>query len=161
MKVIFLDVDGVLNGNNTKEKIPGVGLLGIEDEKVEKLQKIVDATGAEIILSSTWRNDWWPTPNLENLPRHGQYLVSKLEKYGLTISGKTKETHFEYRGQEILDWVEKHNPDAWVVLDDIKFGSFDYEVLFHFVQTDPTVDGLTDENVEKAIEILGTRPKAC
>lgn len=47
MKIIFLDIDGVLNYENSKSKV--------EEEKVKLLKEIVDKTGAEIVLSSDWR----------------------------------------------------------------------------------------------------------
>eukprot|EP00012_Vannella_robusta_P006151 CAMPEP_0206201584 /NCGR_PEP_ID=MMETSP0166-20121206/11650_1 /ASSEMBLY_ACC=CAM_ASM_000260 /TAXON_ID=95228 /ORGANISM="Vannella robusta, Strain DIVA3 518/3/11/1/6" /LENGTH=261 /DNA_ID=CAMNT_0053620317 /DNA_START=1 /DNA_END=783 /DNA_ORIENTATION=+ len=47
MKLIFLDVDGVLNRDVTEG--------GFEDECVEALKYIVQKSGAKIVLSSTWR----------------------------------------------------------------------------------------------------------
>ena len=51
MKVIFLDVDGVLNSVDTSEVFQG--FVGIDDKLVSKLRKIVRATGAQIVLSSS------------------------------------------------------------------------------------------------------------
>ena len=53
MKIIFLDVDAVLNCATTKERVRD--LLFVEDRKVQLLKELVDETGATIILSSTWR----------------------------------------------------------------------------------------------------------
>lgn len=47
MKIIFLDIDGVLNYENSKSKV--------EEEKVKLLKEIVGRTDAEIVLSSDWR----------------------------------------------------------------------------------------------------------
>lgn len=47
VKVIFLDVDGVLNRETTAGKF--------EDECVEALKYIVSKSGAKVVLSSTWR----------------------------------------------------------------------------------------------------------
>ena len=46
-KVIFLDIDGVLNQDNGGAKI--------EEQFVRRLAHIVEETGAEIVLSSSWR----------------------------------------------------------------------------------------------------------
>lgn len=46
-KVIFLDIDGVLNQDNCGAKI--------EEQFVRRLAHIVEETGAEIVLSSSWR----------------------------------------------------------------------------------------------------------
>lgn len=54
VKVIFLDIDGVLNTNSDRN---------ISDEKLIFLSELVSKTGAEIVLSSSWRN-WWNHPKL-------------------------------------------------------------------------------------------------
>src|SRR6195952_3987096 len=55
MKVIFLDIDGVLNCNGTpnSRKFPYV----VDDKLLARLQKLIDATGAKVVLSSSWRCD--------------------------------------------------------------------------------------------------------
>ena len=53
IKVIFLDIDGVLNCSTTKDLCEFY--TGIEDKKVAILKQIVDATDAKIVLISTWR----------------------------------------------------------------------------------------------------------
>ena len=55
MNVVFLDIDGVLNDDNTTEKTPQ-GFIGIDDEKVIFLKKICDKLKATIVLSSDWRD---------------------------------------------------------------------------------------------------------
>ena len=59
MKVIFLDVDGVLNSDEYFDKIKNVNICGIESEidveKIKLLKKAVDETGANVVLSSSWR----------------------------------------------------------------------------------------------------------
>ena len=56
MKIIFLDVDGVLNCKSSKSRCGG--FLGIDDSKVKLLKEIIDITGAKIVLSSSWRYGW-------------------------------------------------------------------------------------------------------
>ena len=51
MKVIFLDIDGVLKEEDYDAEF--------KDECFARLRKIVDATSAEIILSSSWRTHYW------------------------------------------------------------------------------------------------------
>ena len=57
MKLIFLDVDGVLNRVQTKTQAPS-GCTGIETELVKNLAKIVNETNALIILTSDWKVEW-------------------------------------------------------------------------------------------------------
>lgn len=54
MKAIFADVDGVLNEDSTPTRTKN-SLVFIDSDKLLRLKRIVDATGAKIVLSSTWR----------------------------------------------------------------------------------------------------------
>ena len=81
-KYIFLDIDGVLNCNNTTDDC--FGMTGIEDRLVQKLSTIVKVTGAEIVLTSTWRDYWEPLEKGKQ-DAEGVYLDCKLEKYGLVL----------------------------------------------------------------------------
>ena len=49
MKVIFLDVDGVLNSQQLFEKSEDAQLISVDEENIKNLKKIVDATGAKIV----------------------------------------------------------------------------------------------------------------
>ena len=89
MKVIFLDVDGVLNSNyshsiSTNEK--GWMWDEISDFHLEKLKRIVDETDAKIVLSSSWRV-YHPilTGETEITDELLKVLVEKFEKLGLSI----------------------------------------------------------------------------
>lgn len=53
MKVIFLDIDGVLNSNDWYVKTRGVGGYNggdIDPECIELINDLIDATGAKIIM---------------------------------------------------------------------------------------------------------------
>ena len=56
IKVIFLDVDGVLNDVRTKSRT-AMGFQFVDTSKILRLKKIVEKTGAKIVLSSDWRYD--------------------------------------------------------------------------------------------------------
>jgi hypothetical protein len=55
MKVIFLDIDGVLNCEKTPNprKFPYV----VDKKLLARLQKLLERTGAKVVLSSSWRLD--------------------------------------------------------------------------------------------------------
>ena len=87
MKVIFLDIDGVLNTSKTRNprKLPYI----VERRLVGRLKRLLRKTRAKVVLSSTWRYD--PaglfsaryhgipfidcTPDLANKPRRNEILV--------------------------------------------------------------------------------------
>lgn len=121
MKVIFLDVDGVLNCARDYEVfMDGDGFFRINKILVERLQKIVDSTGCKLVLSSSWRK-------LQGGPEF-------VEQMGLTLYGSTDDMG-KCRGEEIQRWLDIH-PEVtqYVILDD------DSDMLQHqlpnFVQTD-------------------------
>lgn len=55
MKVIFLDVDGVLNSRDWLVNNRVRTENSVNQEKVKLLMEIVQKTNAEVVLSSTWR----------------------------------------------------------------------------------------------------------
>lgn len=167
MKVIFLDVDGVLNDEQTykKERTPE-GYAGVENRFIKNLKYIVDKTGAEIVLSSDWREEW------HHNGIHGKdmfYLIDKLKKFDLVISDKTpghiKGKGYSGRGQEIIKYLKSHKKiTEYVVLDDNDFFDFSDAPIKDHVTITVTPDelhsgfgyssGLTRELAEKAVEIL-------
>lgn len=95
MKVIFLDIDGVLNSNDWYVKTRGVGGYNggdVDPECIELINDLIDATGAKIIMSSSWRSDY--ENSCEYLYDNGLYCDA--------IIGKTP--HFCYTCQNDLAW---------------------------------------------------------
>ena len=157
MKIIFLDIDGVLNYGGCKAR-SATGCLGIEEEKVKLLKQIIDQTDAIVVLTSTWKTDWCRTQYIEDLPKDGQYLVKQLSKHKIFIRDKTTDTDWAQRGQGILDFIKtsKYNVEQCVILDDESFDFIELGLENRFVQTSFT-DGLLTEHVEKAVFILNGR----
>ena len=121
--VVFLDVDGVLNSRTTVQKTPD-GYQGIDDARVELLANVMHMMGAgDIVLSSDWKS-MKPTDD------DYAYLVSKLEKYGLTISEKTEGIHYD-RGEGIAKYLKKHPEiEEYVILDDNEFDFRQYPKIW-------------------------------
>ena len=157
MKIIFLDIDGVLNYGGCKAR-SATGCLGVEEEKVKLLRQIIDQTGAIVVLTSTWKTDWFPTEFIEDLPKDGQYLEKQLAKHKVFIRAKTEDPSWAQRGQGILDFIETSNysVEQFVILDDESFDFIELGLENRFVKTNFT-DGLLPEHVEKAVSILNER----
>ena len=136
-KVLFLDVDGVLNNYRTGN------IFTITKSKLRLLQQIVERTGCEIVLSSTWRL---------NVMGELDVLKKKLWYRKLTIADVTPKFN-DMRGEQIQSWLA-HHPEvtAWCIIDDDN-DMLDNQSL-NFVQTDGMV-GMTAEDAEKVIKILG------
>ena len=150
-RVIFLDIDGVLNDAATDEYTPA-GFMGIDGYKVKLLHRIVEATDASIVLTSTWKTEWSKYEEL--LAKDGAYLNIMLAEEGLQILDKTTDQVID-RGAGISRWLNEH-PDieSWAVVDDEVFPDFkEHDILPHLVKTNFYL-GLTQENVEQCIKIL-------
>lgn len=185
MKVIFLDIDGVLNHqewyrkrkdtvdqNDISSHYP---FYEFDPESVKQLNRIIDETGAKVVVSSTWR-----------IGRRAEDLQEILDRVGFTgevidttpnfLAGGFDNTgeRIRYsvpRGCEIDWWLEIHGDfqrinwsrevqqeridnakvKNYVILDD------DSDMLLsqkeHFIKT-YTSHGLTEERADMAIEIL-------
>ena len=153
--------DGVLNWYHSKSHN---GLyLGIDSARIKRLAKIVEATGAAIVLITTWK-DFYEISAYKQYTETGKYMNNKFRKVGLKIYDKTTDiAGWAYRGAGIKVWLDSH-PEVkeFVILDDEIFNDYEtYDYLPHMIKTmyrlEPNQEkfaGLTDNLVEKAIDIL-------
>jgi len=183
MKVIFLDIDGVLNTWSFIAKLPSSASYqdAIDREAVSRLNRLVEATGAKVVISSSWRRIHTPA-DMQKLLDHqgfrGEVIdrtgtfweppdghfgkgpnwppVLTHENYGFPRILGMSDYNYPERAFEVQAWLLDTSADieGFVILDDIK----EWEWLNgHLVNTDPRV-GLTDKDVDKAIEILEKTP---
>ncbi len=152
MKIIFLDIDGVLNSRQydlCRSENDG----NIDVTRLEMLKSLTDVTYAEIVLTSTWRSHW--DPDGINTDDIGKGLEEIFVKYGMTLYGKTPYLGND-RAKEIMAWIEEHpEVESFVIFDDIKlgWGELDEKV----VKTDPRIGrGVEDYHIAKAKEILSS-----
>ena len=137
MNIIFLDIDGVLNGYNHWHSI-GWNIIckfnskklrswyrsktdpcGIHKSKVKRLAKIVHRTKAKVVMSSSWRHGWWNTP-YEKLYEDQRKLTDLLNKYNIEVIDITPSLINGKRDAEILQWLAKHADEVnnFIILDD-------------------------------------------
>lgn len=162
MKAVFLDFDGVIT---TLES--GWNLC---PKKMRLLGKILQATDAKIVISSSWRR-FSLDETLKFISGGSIHSKGNPFPYCDKVVGITDRMYaFSYndpinerrgkrpnylipRGVEIDRWlkVNGHDVENYVILDD------DDDMLYcqrsHFIQTD-AYKGLSEDDVKKAIEIL-------
>jgi len=158
-KIIFLDIDGVLNSSKFFEEQgfdPDVDeegyeplslewwAQGIDPEAVKLVNEIVSRTGARVVISSSWR-----------LNTNIGYLRRVLQARGFEgdIIGATPRLQGDHRGREIAAWLHAHGRDveSFVILDD----DDDMEPVRHRqIQSSFTTGGLRQAHVERAVELL-------
>jgi hypothetical protein len=183
MRVIFLDIDGVLNNTQTVTPVdapwrgpgsvePGAPewtlLVPIDPVCMARLNRLVAETGAKIVMSSSWR-----------LFARWQDLGPALARYGLVgdVIGETPDlvnngewlnrwrtrdgAPFQYermqRGWEIREWLAAH-PEVteFVILDDCS----DMDELKPWLTLTHPVDGLDDPDVERAKFLMAESARA-
>ena len=145
MKVIFLDVDGVLNNDATTVRTKQ-GADFVDDFLIKRLKRLIDKTNATVVMSSSWRYG-------RNCNTHSDdfyELLEKLELYGICIEDYTPELHTDDKGLEIKEYLAEHPEiEKFVILDDD-------EMSLHANCHIRTLNryGLTDENIDEAIAML-------
>lgn len=154
-RVIFLDIDGVLN---TPYSFNSCGnYVGIDDDKVKRLRNIVSRTDAQIVLVSDWKRGWERDGKLKSKQDFtATYLDEKLAKFGLEIADKTKDKAdgtYLSRGEGIMEYIYSNDVKSFVILDDLQFDYDGCDLTDYFVRTNPQT-GLTNKQVEKACQIL-------
>ena len=148
--IVFLDFDGVLNTEQYQARLavegkPNKDAWGplFDPRSVENLRRILDATDAGIVISSSWRY----------LHRLGS-LRMMWEVRGLP--GEIRDTlacgaTYISRGEEIECWLERNERPDYVIIDDLD--DFSPAQRNHSVETNP-IAGITEADAQKAIEIL-------
>lgn len=138
MKVLFLDVDGVLNTYKTG------GIYTLNKKKLKLLQEIVEKTQCKIVLSSTWRKDDYAF----------RRLLRVLRYRGMTIFSITPVILSGPRGAEIGLWLtENSGVERYAIVDDD--GDMLDNQLRNFFQTDGDY-GLTPTITYRIIYHLNT-----
>ena len=162
MKIIFLDIDGVLNNSlevdEHKQVYLGEDYQGLYSPRcVERLNKLIEATSAKIVLSSTWRIGL----NLEQVQEIMDIMGISCEVIGITDYLVER---YNFRGNEIYKWI-KDNSKVYSI-DEFDYRSFvilddDTDMLMwqkdNYVNCDPEI-GMTDRTVAKATAILNHSP---
>ena len=135
--IIFLDIDGVLNGYNfwnllgwniiskfNSDKLKSwyrdiTEPFGVHERKVKRLAKIVHNTmNTKVVISSCWRFGL----QSNNLSYAQRKLLDLFDKYDIKIYGYTPRSESGKRDEEIKAWLSKHKEvNKFIILDDENF----------------------------------------
>jgi hypothetical protein len=141
-KILFLDIDGVLNIDF------GVFPQKLDDSCLQQLKRIVDTTGAEIVLSSSWRFS-----DASKL-----IIIDAFHRFGIPVwTATTLLKDAVTRGQEIHDWFMT-TP-----------GAYDPNMRFAILDDEPDANhcgrlvlcdqkkGITEEIANRVIHMLSLK----
>lgn len=161
MKVIFLDIDGVLatekeymmNRTKFRKKNPEAAELNIpypfNPDCVKIFNEILQETDAKIILSSDWRLHW----NMDELDKIFKFNGVVKSPEGATGFSKRKmsSTLSDDRVHQIKNYIESEQIMEWVAIDDLDLS----ELNERFVRTKDS-EGLKQTGVKnKILKVLG------
>lgn len=157
-RILFLDIDGVLNSAAYLKQNPGCfdrsgheAWHMIDEAAVARLNRVLDATDADVVLSSTWRllnaladvRGW--------LKRRGftGKLIGKTPDIGKSPGGVLVLS--PERGHEIQAWLnDQDDVVSFVIVDD---NSDMAHLKPRLVQT-TWAEGLLDVHVDRLIALL-------
>ena len=146
MKIIFLDIDGVMNSQTYYRsiKVKSKDWDRFDPIAVKLLKMLLEEFEAKIVITSSWRFGAI------------DILINELSKTGLKKylykDWKTPQLYGYKRGDEIQKWLEKHlEVNNYIIIDDEE-NILDNQ-LRYFIKTNMTF-GFNDECYERAKIIL-------
>ena len=152
MKIIFLDFDGVMDTeyydhilSETGKPISDEYGLLFDPECVKNLKYIIDNTDADIVVSSTWKDDM------------SYKEILDMWKYrGLPgfVTDVTPSTENHKRGDEIDGWLKEcHTECNYVIIDDLDVSNFNEHQIPRLLIVNP-FNGLDEYTAKRAVMIL-------
>ncbi|MGH7744562.1 MAG: HAD domain-containing protein [Candidatus Dormibacteria bacterium] len=153
MKVLFLDFDGVLNSNvwfkaNKDAILAQTTFLARDAAEIDpialaRVRRVVELTGAQIVVSSSWRIGN-PIDRLREIIKEAGWPDAPI----IGVTPWPRNTTF--RGDEVALWLKQHpKVTKFVCLDD----DGDFHPDQSLVQTSWD-DGIQECHVERMIELL-------
>jgi len=146
LKIIFLDIDGVLYTNTyftflkvfERQKTSDKYGFLFDAKCVKNLNEIVEKTGAKIVVSSSWR-----IKGIEFLRNCFKDRGINADIIDITPISTIDNLYF-CRGEEIEQWIIKNGfPEKIAILDDCSLGD-NYDNWKWFYKTKMST-GLTDD----------------
>lgn len=160
MRVVFLDIDGVLNsepwfarseaerlGPDLDPALDTTWIAMLDPDAVARFERLVTTSGAKVVVSSSWR----AMVALPDLARFlavrgftGELIGATTTSYGLVPDGVTE------RGHQIAHWLAANPVTSYVILDD----QSDMAHLADRLVLTTWERGLTDDDVDRALALL-------
>ena len=128
MKVIFLDFDGVIT-------IPPKWYL--QADLIKNVKKIVDKTGAKIVVSSSWRMDTVEETIDKMIGRPKRCPRNRMLNWLIDNLYDVTHTYKGLRGQEIKDWLNDRNDIENYVIKHLRAGWKEFSITEKFDNSSP------------------------
>jgi hypothetical protein len=155
MKIIFLDFDGVMDTAYydhilSKNGLPECDKFGVvfDPDCIKNLKYIIDNTGADIVVSSSWKDfmsykeilEMWECRNLPGFVTD----VTPFPPYRRN------------RGDEIDAWLDECDVECqYVIIDDLDSYNFNEHQIPRLLIVNP-FNGLDEETAKRAVALLNS-----
>jgi len=175
-KLIFLDIDGVLNHQDGYENGECKynyehNYQGFSDDSKKYLNMLIENTGAKLVISSTWRSDGIERLReifkLESIIGDiiGATPHLSIQGYGAAPRGCEIECYLKEQGFWHINWskeeqqkyMDKSRIDNYIIIDD------DPDMLYsqrnHFIKVLPAprnTSGFNEHYYNKALKVLSS-----
>lgn len=154
-RIIFLDIDGVLNTSYSRQKHEI-----IDEFRIAYLSEIVKITKAKIVLTSTWRYNLKRTLlGFKATNNSTKTLLYFLKKYKIKIYDILPDTPNDQRSLDIANYVKSNQIAHFLILDDEIFDYSSYNLSSRLLVT--TFNGVSEEQsgltrlmIERACQII-------
>lgn len=163
MKIIFLDVDGVLNTSETWERKhnefinTGKVICPIDEFRIKYLKEIIDKTDAKVVLFSTWSGGFKKDNDLIIPARNDAYageLYNFFSKYNIEIYDKISKIEINIKNKDKLKiWLENNHVEEFIIIEDEPkslLEDFSDNII------DVSLNGLCEEHIELSIKKLNS-----
>lgn len=147
MKVLFLDIDGVINSTRTCYAFDGYPhsfepdqMAMFDPVAIKLIQELCKTTNAVVVVSSTWRI---------------LFTCDEIQKaLGIPVFDRTVDlsTPDKLRGDEIQIWLDEHPEVTRYAIVDDNSDMLESQ-MSRFVQTDPDV-GLSFQDYIALVSLL-------
>jgi len=153
-KILFLDFDGVLDTYTYDQKLQSEGKATkdgygyvFDPACVDCLRLIVEATGAEIVVTSTWK-EYMSPDDIKDMWA-ARCLPGKVTDTTAYVMGGD-------RGDEIAAWLKEHDGEVldYAIIDDLDAAAFAEDQRPHLFAVD-RLAGLDKDTVARVIDRLG------
>ena len=160
-RVLFLDVDGVLNHRewlrvhgrqnvSTEEWRQARHRAHLDPACVARLERVITSTGCVLVLSSSWRYSLSTEEMEARLRERG---APSARVIGETPKGLPRASGLiaaPRRGEEIGAWLAQHSIDSFAIVDDDE----DIDPFMDRLVRTSFESGLQDEHVNRLVEML-------
>lgn len=161
MKVLFLDIDGVLNSRSWADRHGYGWNWRFDPAALEQLERVIATTGAWIVVSSAWRVGRKRTELLQAFADGGMSRELRARVIAVTPNLPNDAAGNHYRGEEITAWLKSHEAvvsrngligpvEVYAIVDD---GDDMTVHMARLAQTDWAI-GLTSVEADKLIALL-------